>query len=211
MNKNGLVGFKHILILIYEGTGCDTHFHWVECVFCHDGGSQDFYKAKSYELDTATAGWVDLHFECCYLWRQKDGAFEITLKLWRGPENIKPSCEWSLETWIQTHSQHSQSCWERLFIYFSMPLRATIHLLLIYEHIHTRHQVISCWSEMLPWPHTLPTGNPPPRQFPSALQQHSPGVRNWETPASDKGESFMNHQTTLLRWEKHILCSSTWN
>lgn len=124
-------------------------------------GGANTSKAKSYELDIVTAGQVDLHFECCLLWSQKDVAFETTLELQRGPENKKPRCEWSLETWIQTHSQHSQSCWERLLIYLSMPLRATIHLLLIYKHIHTRHQVISCWCEVLPWPHTLPTGQSP--------------------------------------------------
>jgi len=45
--------------------------------------------------------------EC--LCRQKDGAFEITLELHRGPENIQTSSECSLETQIQTHNQHSLS------------------------------------------------------------------------------------------------------
>lgn len=42
-----------------------------------------------------------------YLCGQKDGAFEITLELHGGPEDIKTSTKWSLETQIQIHNQHS--------------------------------------------------------------------------------------------------------
>lgn len=98
LNKNNLIGFKHTLISIYQGTGHAVHFHWVKSVFYDGEGGNWISKAKSYEH----VGKICILSSAECLSSQKDGAFELILELhkrtwkyknqqWMEPWNTNPN------------------------------------------------------------------------------------------------------------------------